>query len=95
MAVYCGRMTQPEPVRRAGSPVSPAATVVLADLVPGTRAYVDTHRGAPPILVIESGATEVQFGASGGRVTLDDLRAIDTVLEAAAVYRAALLAHLD
>jgi len=80
------------PARRTPSA---SYTVVLVDLVPGTRAYADTHAGAPPILVIETGATELQLAASGDRITLDDLRAIDTVLEAVAEYRSALLAYLD
>lgn len=88
-------MVPHQPERSLARTTSPASTVVLADLVPGTRAYADTHRGAPPILVIETGATELQLSASGERVTLDDLLAIEAVLEAATAYRTALLAHLD
>jgi len=71
-----------------------AATVVLVDLLAGTRAYSDTHRDAPPILVIATGSVELQLGVAGDQVTVADLAAIDTVLEAAAAYRADVLARL-
>jgi hypothetical protein len=71
------------------------SAVLLVDLLPGTRAYSDTFREAPPILVIVSGGTELQLGVAGQRVTLEDLASIDTILEAAAAFRTDLLALLQ
>lgn len=79
-----------EPVARPA-----ALTVVIVDLSPGTRSYTDTHRDAPPILVIDTGPTELQLSVPGDPVTLDDLRVVDVLREALADYRAALVAHLD
>jgi hypothetical protein len=67
----------------------------MADLLPGTRAYADTYREAPPILVLDTGPTEVQLAVPGDRVTLEDLDIVDVILEATAAYRTALVAHLD
>lgn len=72
-----------------------ATTVFITDLLPGTHAYADTFRDAPPILVIDTGPTELQLAVPGDRVTLDDLRIVDLLLEATAAYRTALHAHLD
>jgi hypothetical protein len=86
-------MSQPFPRRAPGAPH--ATTVLIADLLPGTHAYADTFRDAPPILVIDTGPTELQLAVPGNRITLDDLRIIDVLLEATAAYRTALSAHLD
>lgn len=77
------------------TPVPQPATVVIVDLLPGTRVHTDTHRDAPPILVIDTGPTELQLSVPGDRVTLDDLRVVDLLREALAAYRAALVAHVD
>jgi len=82
-----------QPWRVPGAPH--ATTVVLVDLLPGTHAYADTFRSGPPILVIDTGPTEVQLSVPGDRVTLDDLRIIDVLMEAVAAYRTALSAYLD
>lgn len=81
------------PRREHGAPH--ATTVIMADLLPGTRAYADTYREAPPILVLDTGPTEVQLAVPGDRVTLEDLDIVDVILEATAAYRTALVAHLD
>jgi len=81
------------PWRVPGSPH--ATTVVVVELLPGTHAYADTFRDAPPILVIDAGPTEVQLGLPGDRITLDDLRIVDVLVEALAAYRTALMAYLD
>lgn len=71
-----------------------ASTVVIVDLVPGSRAYCDLFRGAPPILVIDAGSTEIQFSLPVRPVTLDDLRLVDGLLQAWAAFRTALLREL-
>jgi hypothetical protein len=70
-------------------------TVVILDLLPGARAYTDTHRDAPPILVIDTGPTELQLSVPGDRVSPEDLQVIDLLQAAIASYRAVLVAHLD
>lgn len=82
----------PTPWRVPGA--AHAVTVITLDLLPGTNAYCDTYRQAPPILVIDFGPTEVQLSIPGDRITLDDLRLIDLLLEAMAAYRTALIANL-
>lgn len=81
------------PIRVPGVPH--ATTVLVVDLLPGTHAYADVYRDAPPILVIDTGPTEVQLSVPGTRVTLDDLRILDVLIEAVAAYRTALTAMLD
>jgi hypothetical protein len=83
----------PKPRREPGVPH--ATTVIMADLLPGTRAYTDLYREAPPILVVDTGPTEVQLAVPADRVSVEDLAIVDALLEAAAAYRTALLAHLD
>jgi hypothetical protein len=85
----------PRPIPRRVPGAPHATTVIIVDLLPGTRAYTDLHRDSPPILVLDSGPTELQLAIPGDRVTLDDLHIIDTLLEAATAYRTALIAHLD
>jgi hypothetical protein len=85
--------SQSSPRRTPGAPH--ATTVLIAELLPGTHAYADTFRDAPPILVIDTGPTELQLSIPGDRVTLDDLRIIDVLMEATAAYRTAISAHLD
>lgn len=82
---------QPPP----SAPVPQPTTVVILDLLPGARAYTDTHRDAPPILVIDTGPTELQLSAPGDRVTPEDLHVVDVLWGAIASYRAALMARLD
>lgn len=72
-----------------------ATTVVIADLLPGTRAYTETYRDLVPVLVIDTGPTEIQLSLPADRVALADLEAVDVVLDAMAAYRMALLPHLD
>jgi hypothetical protein len=74
--------------------VQSASTVVMVDLVPGTRAYCDRYAEAPPILVISTGGTEVQLGIPGRVVTVEDVANIDAILEAGATCRADLIARL-
>ena len=81
------------PRRQPGAPH--ATTVIIVDLLPGANAYTDTYREAPPILVLDTGPTELQLSIPGDRVTLEDLRLVDLLLEATAAYRTALIAHLD
>jgi hypothetical protein len=81
------------PVRQPGAPH--ATTVLIVELLPGTHTYTDIHRDAPPILVVDTGPTELQLSVPGNRVSLDDLHIIDKLMEAAAGYRTALVAHLD
>jgi len=81
------------PWRVPGAPH--ATTVAVVELLPGSHAYADTFRDAPPILVIDTGPTEIQLGLPGDRVTLDDLRILDVLMEALAAYRTALTAYLD
>jgi hypothetical protein len=81
------------PQRIPGAPH--ATTVLLVELLPGTYAYADTFREAPPILVIDTGPTEIQLNLPGERLTLDDLRIVDVMIEAMAAYRVALTAYLD
>ena len=83
----------PHPRREPGAPH--ATTVIMTDLLPGTRAYTDLYREAPPVLVLDTGPTELQLAVPADRVTLEDLAIVDALLEAAAAYRTALLAHLD
>lgn len=87
----------PSPRRQPAhaSPAPQPTTVVIVDLLPGAQIYTDTHRDAPPILVIDTGPTELQLSVPGDRVTLDDLHVVDQLREAIATYRAALVAHLD
>lgn len=88
--------TAPPPVSRPWrAPGAPhATTIVIVELLPGTHAYADTFRDAPPILVIDTGPTEIQLNVPGNRVTLDDLRILDVLIEAISAYRRALSAHL-
>lgn len=81
------------PRRQPGAPH--ATTVLIVELLPGAHSYTDLHRDAPPILVVDTGPTELQLSVPGNRVTLDDLHIIDKLMEAAAEYRTALVAHLD
>ena len=81
------------PRREPGSPH--ATTVIIADLLPGTHTYTDTYREAPPILVVDTGPTELQLAVPGDRITIEDLGIVDALLEAATAYRTALLAYLD
>lgn len=80
------------PRRQPGSPH--ATTVVIVDLLPGAQAFTDTYRDAPPILVIDTGPTEVQLSLPGDPVTLDDLRVVDVLHEATVAYRSAVVARL-
>lgn len=84
---------KPSPRREPGAPH--AVTVIIADLLPGTHCYTDLYRQAPPILVVDTGPTELQLAIPGDRVSVEDLHIVDALLEAAAAYRAALLTHLD
>jgi hypothetical protein len=77
-----------------GADVQHASTVLMVDLLRGTRVYCDLFGEAPPILVIDTGSTEVQLTIGVGSITVDDLAVIDSFLEAAAAYRCALLAQL-
>jgi hypothetical protein len=67
----------------------------MVDLLPGSYAYCDIYREAPPVLVIDTGPAEVQFSFPVDRVTLEDLRVIDSNLEGWAAFRTAMLAWLD
>lgn len=80
--------TPRRPYRVPGAPH--ATTVLLVDLLPGTRAWADTYRDGPPIFVIDTGPTEVQLSLPGDRLTLDDLRIVDLLMEAVAAFRVAL-----
>ncbi|HET6212069.1 MAG TPA: hypothetical protein VFE14_04250 [Micromonosporaceae bacterium] len=71
-----------------------AATLVMVDLLPSTRAYCDTRRHAPPILVIDTGSTEIQLTLPADRVTPADIRIVDDIVEALAAQRTALVARL-
>jgi hypothetical protein len=71
-----------------------ATTVVMLDLLPGTRAYCDTFRDAPPILVIDNGPTEVQLSITRTRFTNEDLRLVDVLLDGLSCFRAELVARL-
>lgn len=84
---------RPAPTRTPGAPF--ATTVLMVELLPGTRAYADTYRIAPPLLVIDTGPTEIHLALPGDRPCLDDLHILDDVLQAVAKYRASLLVHLD
>lgn len=84
---------RPSPRRDHGAPH--ATTVITTDLLPGTHCYADTYRQSPPLLVVDTGPTELQLAIPGDRPGIDDLHIIDALLEAAAAYRSALLTHLD
>lgn len=86
-------MRKPKPQRPPGSPC--ATTVVMSELAPGTHSYVDLYRSAPPILVIDTGPTEVQLSLPGDRCTVEDLWIIDELAEALAKFRQAQLPHMD
>ncbi|HZN72896.1 MAG TPA: hypothetical protein VFC00_14600 [Micromonosporaceae bacterium] len=81
------------PWRAPGAPH--ATTVAIVDLLPGTMAYADTFRDAPPILVIDTGPTEIHLGLPGDPITADDLRILDTLVEALAAYRVAASAYAE
>jgi hypothetical protein len=92
--------TDPLAARTVGGPrrvpgAPHATTVLLVELLPGTHAYADTYREAPPILVIDTGPTEIQLSLPGERLTLDDLRIVDVMIEALSAYRVTLTAYLD
>jgi hypothetical protein len=87
-------MGQGLPAGQSDAAVQQATTVLMVDLLIGTRVYCDTFRDAPPILVIDTGPTELQLSAPAGAVTVEDLAVIDTVLQAAAEYRTAVLTRL-
>ncbi|HZN74511.1 MAG TPA: hypothetical protein VFC00_22820 [Micromonosporaceae bacterium] len=81
------------PWRAPGAPH--ATTIAVVDLLPGSHAYADTFRDAPPILVIDTGPTEIHLCLPGERITLDDLRIVDVLIEALAAFRTAANTCLD
>jgi hypothetical protein len=81
------------PLRVPGTPHT--TTVVTADLLPGTNAYCDIYREAMPLLVIDAGPTEIHLSMPVDRLTIEDLRIVDAILEALAAFRNALLVYLD
>jgi hypothetical protein len=58
-------------------------------------AYCDIRGEARPILVVDTGSAEIHFSMPIDRITVEDLRIVDLILEALAAFRLALLAYLD
>jgi len=71
-----------------------ATAVTIADLLPGTHAYCETFRDHSPILVIDTGPIELHFSLPGDRYSRDDLRVLDTIIEAWCAFRTVAQAHL-
>lgn len=81
-------------VRAERAPGCPyTTTVLLVELQPGTRSYVDDSGDDPPILVIDAGMTEVHIGVPPA-VTLDDLAVLDKLADSILKLRKRLVAHL-
>lgn len=92
-------MTTGNPARGAGPRRVPgtahATSIVVVELLAGTRAYADTSRDAPPVVVIDTGPTELHLGLPGDCYALADLSVLDLLIEALAAYRIAVQAYLD
>lgn len=69
-------------------------TQIFLRLAPTATVYVDVYEDAEPILVIDTGPTEVQISPRTEQVTRSDLDLADAFLAAAMEYRAALEALL-
>ena len=80
------------PWRVPGAVHATAATT--ADLLPGTTAYCETFRDGPPVLVIDTGPIEMHFSLPGERYSREDLRLLDTIIEAWCAFRTAAQTHL-
>lgn len=73
---------------------SHAMTVVMVDLLPGTWVYVESAGSAPPVLVVDTGAAEVQLGVPGGPVTAADVAVVIVLVESVRGCRAWVLERL-
>jgi hypothetical protein len=66
------------------------ATQIFLRLAPTATIYVDVYDGAEPILVIDTGTTEVQISPPTEQITPSDLALAEAFLAAAIEYRAAI-----
>lgn len=72
-----------------------ATTLVIVELLPGSRAYCEKLSHALPIVVIDCGYTEIHLRVPGGLAGLDDLAIMGEIMSAAADCQTALVAYLD